>query len=138
MTMTMARRANRLRLMLGICLFATPKVVGRSVVRGTVSNRERFVVRLLGARQIVQALISLFRPSGMTLLAGALTDLLHGVSMAFLAALSHRWRKAASIDLGIAAALALANLLGVARGDGLPVRRFGAYPANGSRPPVDL
>jgi hypothetical protein len=67
------------------------------------------VVRILGARQLIQALVTRLRPTATVLTLGAWVDGTHAASMVALAWGHPRWRRAALTDAVTAAALAAAG-----------------------------
>jgi hypothetical protein len=69
------------------------------------------VLRVLGARHVVQAVAQTLQPAPTALYLGAVVDGLHGLSGLAFAALNRRWRRAALIDSAIAAGFALATAL---------------------------
>lgn len=77
----------------------------------------RAVAGILGARQLVQGLLTAGRPARAVLALGAEADAAHSVSMIMLGALSRRWRAAAFADALLAGSFAAA---GVASARGLP------------------
>ena len=81
--------------------------ISRRAGRG---SRARAIVKILGARHLVQAMITSGRPSGAVLTLGAGVDAAHAASMAILGMLSGRWRGVAFTDALIAASLATAGL----------------------------
>lgn len=89
------------------------------------------VARVLGARHLVQSTVTVARPTGWIVRAGAVVDTLHGSSQVGLAAISPRWRRVALADAAIAALL-----VATARNAGrnLPRHRWGwSAPARSAR-----
>jgi hypothetical protein len=84
----------------------------RGLERGPRSDDARFrpVVRILGARHVVQAVVTAVRPTPMVRWAGAVIDCLHATTDIGCAVLDRRRRRAASIDAGVAVALAVATV----------------------------
>lgn len=80
-----------------------------------VDSRARLVVRILGARQLLQAALMAAMPSPPTWLLAGAVDALHAGSMLGLAALDARWRRAALTDAAAAIALAGGGQLSVHR-----------------------
>jgi hypothetical protein len=68
------------------------------------------VIRALGVRHLAQAGISNPAPTGAVLALGVEVDLLHATSMLALAALDHRWRRAALADSAVALGFAAAGV----------------------------
>jgi hypothetical protein len=75
------------------------------------SQRARAVVRFLGARHLAQAVLTLWRPRQVVLLAGAGIDACHAASMLALAARDRRMRRAGIADAAAAAAFAATGAL---------------------------
>jgi hypothetical protein len=70
----------------------------------------RPVAAILGARHLVQALLTSDQPTRAVLVLGAEADAAHALSMAALGLFSGRWRRAALLDALLAASLATAGL----------------------------
>lgn len=64
------------------------------------------VARVLGARHVLQAVVTVAAPTGRVLGAGALVDASHGSTDVALAAVAPRWRRIALADAALAAILA--------------------------------
>ena len=104
------RTHNALRFVragVGIVHLAFPDALVRRLVGGQLSDRGRKVVRVLGARQVAQALLSGRTPTGAVLFLGAEVDVAHAASMIVLAAFERRYRRAALCDATIAIAFAV-------------------------------
>ncbi|WP_375493586.1 hypothetical protein [uncultured Jatrophihabitans sp.] len=69
------------------------------------------VVRVLGARQLVQGVITVAAPEESTLVLGAIVDTLHALSMVPFVAISPRFRRPAAISASLAAASATAGFV---------------------------
>ncbi len=83
------------------------------------SQRARAVVRILGARHLAQAVLTLWRPRPAVLLAGAGIDACHAASMLALAVADPRMRIAGIADGAAAAAFtATGALTGASTGAG--------------------
>ena len=67
------------------------------------------VARVLGARHVLQSIVTVAVPTGRVVGAGAALDALHGSTDVALAALSPRWRRIALADAALAAVLAAAG-----------------------------
>jgi|tagenome__1003787_1003787.scaffolds.fasta_scaffold20650909_3 hypothetical protein len=67
------------------------------------------VARVLGARHLVQAVVSAAAPSGGVAGLGAVVDTLHAASCAGLAAMSPRWRRPVLLDAVIESGFAVAG-----------------------------
>jgi hypothetical protein len=85
-------------------------VTGRLAGRG-LDTAERFTARVLGARQLVQAVVSGNPPGRRALLAGAGVDILHAASMVALAVAEPRRRRLAGAETATALCFAAAGLL---------------------------
>ena len=97
------------------CLLAPAAVAGR--VGGPVpDDREQLVVRILGARQLVQAVLSGARPTPVVLAVGAWVDCVHSLTALALACTDGRRRHVGLADAGVAAAWAGLGRLDLARG----------------------
>ena len=95
---------------LGAVLVARPAEVARAC-SGPDALPHPWIVRALGGRMLVQALVEAVRPDRSVLAGGAATDAAHGASMVALAAVSPRYRRPAVISAsvaGLSAALGLA------------------------------
>jgi hypothetical protein len=101
----------------GVMLVAVPGVVIHLATGRPPGRRECRIARLLGARHLVQAAVSVFAPIPDVLAAGAGVDALHTASMLTLAVADRRARRLALIDalaesLFAAAGFSSAGLLG--------------------------
>jgi hypothetical protein len=67
------------------------------------------VARVLGARHVLQSVVTVLVPTGRVATAGALVDALHGSTGVGLAAVSPRWRPVALADATVATVLAAAT-----------------------------
>ena len=72
---------------------------------------ERSVVRVLAGRQVIQAAVTLARPSRRVVGAGAVVDALHSLSMVGLAARGPEHRRGGLTEAATAGALAAAGAL---------------------------
>ena len=91
-------------LLLGLCTGQPP------------SQRARAVARVLGARHLAQAVLTLWRPGPAMLLAGAGVDACHAASMLALAVADPRMRAAGIADGAAAAAFTATGALAGAGG----------------------
>jgi hypothetical protein len=105
----MRRLAPVVRLAWGGLLVTAPRTVLRVLTDGAGS--EAPVVRVLGARHVVQGAVELARPTPATLRVGAAVDLLHATTCAAAVAFSPTWRRPALLDGTGAVALATAALI---------------------------
>ncbi len=94
-----------LRALLGAFELASPRPAARLVGAPTVSGSAPAVIRVLGARQVGQALVTLLRPTPTLLIAGAAVDGIHAASMLALGA-RRPWRRAALVEAAFGACLA--------------------------------
>ncbi|WP_225813594.1 hypothetical protein [Streptomyces spinosus] len=102
MTMTVAR------VMWGTVLTTVPGAVLRHCPRTARNTAADAVVRVLGARHLVQGLAT--AAGVMPPAWAALPDALHAATMAGLAVYSPRWRTAASVDFAVAGAFTVGGL----------------------------
>jgi hypothetical protein len=72
-----------------------------------VGKPARGVIRVLGARELLQAALTGARPTRSVLAVGAVIDGLHAVSMLLLGITRREWRAPALVDAAAAAALGL-------------------------------
>ena len=83
-----------------------PDRSAEQVLGGPLEPAARAGVRVLGARQLAQAGLTVAAPTAPRLAAGAGTDALHALSMAVLALADRRWRRPAVVSGLTAAAFA--------------------------------
>lgn len=95
-----------------------PDYSAEQLLGGPLEPAGRAGVRVLGARQLVQAGLSLAAPTAPLLAAGAGTDALHALSMAVLALADRRWRRPAVVSGLIAASFAAGGGLAARRAAG--------------------
>jgi hypothetical protein len=93
-----------LRVGLGLAELAVPDRLGAAALGHRPDERERVVMRALGARQIGQQVAA---ERGHDLLGGPVADVLHAASMLPVAVVSRRYRRSALTSAAIAAALAV-------------------------------
>ncbi|AIY00511.1 hypothetical protein ART_0912 [Arthrobacter sp. PAMC 25486] len=98
--------------LLGLCQLIRPQLLYRAATGTAPSPGAAVVVRVLGARHVVQAL--LLTRAGSTAQGGktwhrcgALVDLAHAATMVALACGNGRWRKPAGIDAALASTFAV-------------------------------
>lgn len=96
-----------IRGLLGLCQLIMPRLLYRAATGTAPSPGTTVVVRILGARHVVQSL--LLARSGTTAAGGktwhrcgALVDLAHAATMVAVACGDKRWRMAAGIDAALA------------------------------------
>ena len=109
----------------GALQLASPTLVSRRLLHGRLDTRGQGAARVLGARQLAQALASGPVPNYPVLALGVGVDLLHAASMLALAVTGRR-RRAAFTDALIAGAFAAAGALAARQAAHEPPRR----PAN--------
>ena len=91
----------------GLALLLAPRrVLGPSHL-DTNDDRAVGVARVLGARHLLQAVLSGLRPSPEVLAAGVWVDEVHALTAATLAVLDRRRRRGTLVDAGVAAAWAV-------------------------------
>ena len=90
----------------GAVLLARPRAVAELVAGDSVTSPIA-VVRVLGARRLVQHLLVLAAPTRTVVLASAATDALHAASMVAAAVLWPEYRRSALASAGIATASAV-------------------------------
>jgi hypothetical protein len=112
-------RFGQLRAGLGVAQVLFPGPASRLLVIQPLDRCSRGVIRVLGMRQLCQALVTRTQPSVAVLLLGAEVDAAHAVSMVTLALCSRRWRRAALADAMFASLFALAGAA-AARSGGRP------------------
>lgn len=101
----------------GTVQLVRPGLIGGWLIAGGLDSRERAVSRVLGARQLLQAAVTLAAPGSATLTLGAGVDALHATSMLGLGLADRRRRRAAFNDAAVAGALALAGLAAAGSAD---------------------
>jgi hypothetical protein len=101
-----------------------PGIAIRLLGSDPLGRGARGVVRVLGVRQLVQALATSAQPTAAVLVLGVEVDLAHAASMVGSGMLSGRWRRVALADAAIAIMFAVAGAL-LARSNGQPNATFG-------------
>lgn len=107
--MSRLRALSPVRAVVGIARLAFPHTLIPGLAAGPLSDRGQRVLRVLGARQVAQAVITGRTPTRAVLLLGAEVDVAHAASMIGLAVFERRYRRAALGDAAIAAAFAVAG-----------------------------
>jgi hypothetical protein len=102
----MSRRPPLLHAALGTALLAVPDAVLRRAGWSTGDRAGALAVRVLGIRHLGQAVALWLWPGRSSLRLGGTVDVLHGVSMAVLAAVGGSRRRAALASMLAAGALA--------------------------------
>jgi len=95
----------------GVMLLCAPGVALSLSTGCAPSQRARVVARILGARHLAQAVLTLWRPRPAVLLAGAGVDACHAASMLALALADPRMRRAGIADAAIAVAFTATGAL---------------------------
>lgn len=90
----------------GLCQLAWPRLLYRAATGVPPSPGAVVVMRVLGARHLIQALL-LARADRTWHRCGALVDLAHAATMVAAATGDRRWRKPAGIDAALASALSV-------------------------------
>jgi hypothetical protein len=109
----------------GTALLLAPASVLRSSGAACSGARTSRVARMLGARQLIQALLAVRHRSRSSSLAGAAVDIAHGATMLALAIRAPAYRRPASASALAAATFAILGLR--------PVERHGNGAATGER-----
>jgi hypothetical protein len=92
-----------------------PDRSAEQLLGGPLEPAARTGVRVLGARQLAQAGLTVAAPTAPLLAAGAGIDALHALSMAVLAVADRRWRRPAVVSGLTAAAFAACGALAARR-----------------------
>jgi hypothetical protein len=108
------RVAGAIRAGLGLLEVLAPGRAGR-IMGVRLDPPTRRVVRVLGARQLLQAIMSASEPTPAVLALGAEVDALHSASMAAVALASRRLRRAALAECLAAALFAASGVRGASR-----------------------
>lgn len=96
----------------GMCQLVKPDFISTKLLRHRLDDRATIVVRILGARHLLQAVVIALAPGSAFLhRGGATVDLLHAATMAALGLTDRRQRKAALVDAAVASFFAAAELL---------------------------
>ncbi|MEP7022504.1 MAG: hypothetical protein ABJB47_01565 [Actinomycetota bacterium] len=98
------------RAALGTAYLLFPALAARLAGPRQSARAARGTARILGARHLTQALTTSGQPDRAVLTLGAEADATHAASMAALAIMSRRWRRAALTDALIATTLTAAGL----------------------------
>ena len=99
----------------GALLVLAPAVPLRALTGGREPAGGPTLLRLLGARHLLQAALTMAAPTRGTLRLGAVADALHAASGLAFAAIDDRERRAALLDAAVAAAWAAASVLAAPR-----------------------
>jgi hypothetical protein len=104
------RKIEIVRGLWGATALAAPGLVLRRSGGDPADRASRLVMRILGARQATQAVLSGVSPTGPVLALGVWVDLAHATTSLGLAVIDRRYSKPAAADASIATAWALAGL----------------------------
>jgi hypothetical protein len=107
---TVGRAGMVARAAWGAGCLAAPATVGRALGLAPADRRARLLLRLLGARDLGQAVLAATAPPPALLRAGAGLDALHAASMLALAAVSPHYRRPALTSAAIATGWTVASL----------------------------
>ncbi|MDQ1513914.1 MAG: hypothetical protein QOC59_1756 [Microbacteriaceae bacterium] len=106
-SMAQWRGTDLVRLAAGTADLVMTTAMASAQLGGPPERRDLVIYRVLGTRQVLQAWVT----AGSDLRAlGAVVDLLHVATMLPVVLLSRRWRRAAALQAGFSAALAVAGL----------------------------
>jgi hypothetical protein len=94
----------------GLALLAVPDRVGADLGVAEPDTRARVVARVLGARHLAQAAVTLARPTPRLLRWGGVVDLAHASTGLVLALADVRYRRAALTDAAIATGFGVRGL----------------------------
>ena len=97
------------RTAVGLAELVTPEPILERVLRQPLDGRTLPVLRLLGGRHLVQALITARRPSARVVRLGVAVDALHALSMVGLGLSDAQRRRIALTSAGVATAFAVAG-----------------------------
>ncbi|WP_427171834.1 hypothetical protein [Arthrobacter sp. 92] len=113
----------------GLCQLAFPSMIFRLALGHQPDRRVRAVVRILGARHLLQALVISAAPASRALhLGSGVVDSLHSASMVGLAVTDRRRRRGAALDAVVAGLFAGTEF---AFGNRIRPRRPAALPPTG-------
>lgn len=94
----------------GLCQLIAPRLLAGGVLGVSMTPRMVVVIRVLGARHLVQGLITLRTESGRLRHVGGCVDVLHALSMIGAGVASSTHRRAALADAVVAGAFATLEL----------------------------
>jgi hypothetical protein len=106
------------QLAVGAALTARPDAAYRLAAGPVEPGRAAAVVRLLGARMLLQAIAQTARPTPTVLAGGAAVDAAHAASMVALARVDARYRRPARVSAALAGGFAAALAIAATRGRG--------------------
>ncbi len=93
----------------GACELGRPQQVAQLVGAPVIGASTLMVIRVLGARQLAQAVATQLRTTPTVLASGAAIDYLHAASLIALAIAKPQWRRAALPEAVLASCLAIAG-----------------------------
>jgi hypothetical protein len=100
----------------GVGLVCAPQVLIRWAGDGEPSRRACEVARVLGARHLAQAALTMATPGGLGF--GGAVDFTHAASMVALALVDGRARRVALLDAGMESTLGVAGIVAAGGGRG--------------------
>jgi len=109
----------------GVLLVCAPEPVVRRYAGRRADRRARVVARILGARHLTQAVLTLGSPGPTVLALGVEADLAHAASMLGLASVDRARRRAALIDAVGAGSFAVAGAVLTRRTPPPPIHSVG-------------
>jgi hypothetical protein len=102
------RTLTAVRTALAVTYLTAPRWIPGFVIGTRLDRRASLVVRILGLRQLIEALLAGAIPSPLTLKVSGAVDGLHAGSMLALAAVDERRRRVALADAALASSLCAA------------------------------
>jgi hypothetical protein len=102
------RVLTAVRSALALTYLTAPRWIPRLVIGVGLDRRASTLVRILGLRQLIEAVVAAGIPSPLTLKISGVVDALHAGSMLALAAADDRRRKIALADAALAGSLCAA------------------------------
>jgi uncharacterized protein YjeT (DUF2065 family) len=105
-----ARALSGARVAWGLLLVTSPRTAARRLTDRNPSELATAILRLLGARHVVQGVVTLVHPTATVVRAGAATDMLHAGTAAAWASWWPDARRPSALDAGIAAAFGVAGV----------------------------
>lgn len=108
--MTKVRLQSLARAIYGLALLCRPRLVLELSDAPPDGRAPVTVARVLGARHLLQAAVTIAIPDRRVVLLGVVADGLHAASDIGVATVDRRWRQAALIDSVLAASFAAAGI----------------------------
>lgn len=103
-------KLEAVRVGLGSCELLLPAVIDRTLLHGQGDAGEHDVIRVLGARHLVQGLLTGWAGRPWHLL-GGVVDLLHSSSMVLLAVVDRKRRTPAAVSAAVALSFGIAEFV---------------------------